>query len=326
MSQKVYDEAYERDLLAYFNESLPDKIYDAHFHISRGYAKRTGYEGEPFRQYSDFMEKYIGRAIKGGMVMPQPSSKHTPEDVEDENAYNLAVAQQHGLAAGLIVTPACGRESVEKKLIAYPQIKVLKPYLTYSAVENMYEADILDFVPEWMWGLAQDKEMPILIHLSHYQNMLSDKSNLEQLRYLCKKYPRAKVILAHCAMGHHVRKLQLGLEHIRDLENIWFDCSGAAEALSIYHCIKSFGVERMMYGGDFDHAATVGRICSFGSNFIGLHPGYLNETAVPPDYRYQPLNNAQECLLALLQAAELLELKTKDMEKLFFDNAAEMFA
>lgn len=323
MSQIVYDAAYEQELSKYFDEKLPEKIYDAHFHLNRAYTQKCGYPGAPFEQYSEFIKKYICRPISGGMVMPQPRPR---EILADENAYNLSVAEEKGLAAGLIITPEYGREATEKKLDTYSQIKVLKPYLTYASSENLVEADLLDFAPEWMWELAHDREMPILIHLSHYQNMLNEEINWRQIRQMCGKYPKAKLILAHCAMGHHVHKLKLGLEHIIDLPNIWFDCSGSAEALSIYYCLKAFGVERMMYGSDFDHGATVGRICSFGSNFIGFHEGYINKEAVPSVYQYQPLNNAQECMLALLQAIELLNLGQKDIEKIFYDNAAEMFA
>ena len=122
MMQKVYDAAYEADLLNYFDTMLPEKVYDAHFHLSRSYVKRIGYDGTPFDQYAEFMKKYIARDVCGGMVMPQPSSKHTPEQVDDENAYNLAVAAEHGFAAGLIVPPYFGREKTEKWMDTYPQI------------------------------------------------------------------------------------------------------------------------------------------------------------------------------------------------------------
>lgn len=325
MSQQVYDEAYERELFAYFDAELPEKIYDAHFHLSRRYAAAQGYPNEEYRQYADFMKTYLPRPLSGGLVMPQPSSKHTMVDVDDENAHNLAIAAERGLDAGLIITPACGREKVERLLDAHPQIKALKPYLTYSVADDNYESDITDFAPPWMWELANDRAMPIIIHLSHYQNMLNDPRNIEQIRMLSVHYPNAKIVLAHCAMGHHVRKLQLGLAKIADLKNIWFDCSGSVEALSIYHCLKTFGVDRMLYGGDHDHGANVGRICSFGSNFIGLHPGYLNEEAIPPDYKYQPLNNLQEGLLALLQACELLGYGVKEKEKIFYSNAKALY-
>ncbi len=326
MTQKVYDAAYEQDLFNHFDTYLPEKVYDAHFHLSRAYVKRLGFDGTPFEEYDAFMQKYIARKVCGGMVMPQPSSKHTPEQLDDENDYNLAVAREHGFAAGLIVPPYYGREKAEKMMDTHPEIKVLKPYLTYTTTADMFESDLLDFAPEWIWELANDRSFPVLIHLSHYQNMLSDEKNIEQLRYVSEKYPNAKIVLAHCAMGHHSRKLKLGLEKIKDLKNIWFDCSGSAEALSIYYCLKTFGVDRMMYGGDHDHGANVGRICSFGSNFIGFHVGYVNEDVVPPDYRYQPLNNAQECLLALLDACEILELDAADYEKIFYKNAATLYA
>jgi len=325
MAQKVYDAEYEKKRNEYFDSSLPEKVFDAHFHISRNYAKRTGYNGTPYQQFCEFNEKYTLRKLSGGLVMPQPSGSHTEETLADDNEYNLNLAADKGLAAGLIIRPQCGREKTEKLLDKYPQIKVLKPYFCYSDAPNKIEADMLSFATEWMFSLANDREMPILVHLSHYKNMLSEPSNIEQINAMCRKYPKAKLVLAHCAMGHHIQKLIWGLEGIKGLANVWFDCSGAVEAMSIYHCIKNFGVEKMMYGGDFDHGATVGRIVSFGSNFIGFHNGYLNEEKVPSVYHYEPLNNCQEGILALLQAAQILDLKPSDIEKLFYSNAAELY-
>lgn len=325
MSQIVYDEKYERDLLDYFNENLPVKIYDAHFHISRDYAKRSGYKGEPFKQFVEFTEKYTVRSFTGGLVMPQPSTRHTKDTLADDNAYNLALAQKYDLEAGLIVTPKCSCNAITAMLDKHPRVKVLKPYLTYTSDTKMFETDILSFAPEWIWELANGRNMPIMLHLSHYQNMLNEESNWRQIRTLSLKYPKVKLILAHCAMGHHVRKLRLGLEHINDLKNIWFDCSGTAETMSIYYCIKYFGVEKMMYGGDFNHGANVGRICSFGSNFIGFHEAYININNIPGDYKYQPLNNALECMLALIEACELLALSKKEIEDIFYNNAVKLF-
>ena len=325
MNQKVYDAAYEEKLLEYFDEMLPEKIYDAHFHISCEYTESTGYQGDPYKQYRDFSEKYTKRDVAGGMVMPQPQKNQPIKETDAQNLYNIELAKREGLSAGLIITPYCNREKILKYLDEYNVIKAFKPYLTYSTSENMFESDILDFAPEWIWELADEKEMPVVIHLSHYQDGLSHPKNIEQIKYLCGKYTKMKLVLAHCALGHHIQKLIWGLKEIKGIPNIRFDCSGSAEAVSIFHCIKEFGVDKMMYGGDFNHAATIGRICSFGSNFIGFHEGYVNEDAVYKGYKYQPLNNAQECLLALLQATEMLNLNKNDLEKIFYDNAFNLY-
>ena len=107
--------------------------------------------------------------------------------------------------------PSYTAEKTEKMMSAHPEIKALKPYLTYSTAKDIYESDIFEFAPEWMWQYAHEREMPVILHLSHYQNMLYDENNVRDLRYISKKYPKAKIVLAHCAMGHHLQKFKCWL-------------------------------------------------------------------------------------------------------------------
>ena len=316
------DLAYEEYLAAYFNERLPDRIYDGHFHIRGDRYLEQGITHGTYEPYLAFIKETLGERLKGGLVMPPPTFL---EVLHRDNAYNLALAEKEGYEAGLLVAPSGTREEVEEMLTKHPSIRALKPYLTYLPDDRRFEADILEFAPEWIFACANDRALPVIIHLSHYGNMLSERANFEQVRYLAEKYPRMKLVLAHCAMGHHVGKLKMGLPHIKGLKNVWFDCSGSTEALAIYACLKEFGAERMIYGTDYNHGASLGRICSFGSNFIGFHPGIVDEGAVPPDYRYQPLSNAVEGLVALFDAGDLLSLGDKDYERIFFDTAKEVF-
>lgn len=317
------DTAYEAHLAAYLDSRLPDRVYDGHFHIRGERYLAAGITKGTYEPYLSFAAETLGaHRLAGGLVMPPPTFA---EHLHGDNAYNLALAEREGYEAGLLVAPMQSREEVEAQLDTHPTVRALKPYLSYLPQEQRFDADILTFAPEWIFALANDRSIPIIIHLSHYGNMLSERANYEQVRYLAEKYPRMKLVLAHCAMGHHVGKLKMGLPHIAGLKNVWFDCSGSTEALAIHACLKAFGTDRMIYGTDFDHGASLGRICSFGSNFIGFHPGIVNEDAVPPDYRYQPLSNAVEGLVALFDAGDLLSLTDKDYEKIFFHTAKEVF-
>ena len=192
MNLKVYDEAYEKRLSEYFDRMMPEKVYDAHFHISKEYANMSEYKGDPYTQYEEFMEKYIGRKIAGGLIMAAASSKHTPAQLDDENDYILSLAKREGLDVGLLMMPSYTKEKAEKMLEAYPEIKALKPYITYTTGSNMFESDLFEYAPEWMWEIANEREMPVIIHLSYYQNMLSDDRNIRDIRYVSKKYPKAK--------------------------------------------------------------------------------------------------------------------------------------
>lgn len=331
MFENVVDKEYLKNLMEYFDKNLPEKIYDAHTHISRARMERIGYDGTPIDEFRNFFEAAIPRKLDGCLLMAAMSVP--AENVYDENLYIASVARENGFKTGMTVTPNCKRDVIEKMLKENSEIALFKPYMTYAPdIANRYETDMLDFAPEWIWEMANDHEFPVLIHLSHYQNMLSEKANWEQIRYVSEKYPKAKIILAHCAMGHNVRKLRLGLEHIRDLKNIWFDCSGSTETMSIYYCLKAFGPQRMMYGADHDHGANFGRIVSYGSNFLAIHNvnslhngEYPTSYGQQSDYKYQPLTNAHEGILCLLEATEVLGLTKENKENIFYNNAYELF-
>ena len=107
-------------------------------------------------------------------------------------------------------------------------------------------------------------------------------------------------------------------------ENLYFDCSGVTEALSIYYCMKEYGADHMLYGGDFNFGEDIGRIVSVGSNAVGLHPGYLDESKMPGCYKYQPFNNLIEGLFALAEAGRLLSFTKKDWNKVFYENGMKI--
>lgn len=322
MAKTSYDEKFEQELYDFFDARLPDKIYDAHVHISRDFMKKNGYEGEPYEFFKKFTAKYMPRKLSGALVMPQPSSSHTAEILRDENRYNLDLTKRENLSAGLVVRPSCSMECVEQLLSENPHIKVLKPYLVYAEkAENVEETDIDTFAPEWMWQLANEREMPILLHLSHYKELLSHPANYGQINYFCTKYPKAKLVLAHCAMGHNVEMLRRGLEQIKGLKNIWFDCSGAGEAAAIAYCVRYFGTDRMMYGGDFDYGTFFGRIYSYGSSWHAMRPTPERDKISG----YRPINNLQDCLLQLIYAIDAMALTEKQVEDIFYNNAKQIY-
>ena len=316
---------YKASLRAYFDSVLPGELYDAHFHLATFYKNRKTCIGEPLDEYRTFMEEATARPIAGGLLMTSPSSRHTAERLEDENKYVLEVAKANGFKLGYVISPtfhtAAGVDAYVRA--EGDTVRALKPYLTYSTAENHYESDISDYCPEWMFEVANEHSLPIVLHLSHYGDMLLDENNIRELRYFSAKYPKAKLVLAHCAMGHHVRKLRLALPRIADLENVWFDCSGISETMSIYYCLKAFGVSRMMWGGDFSFGATLGKCFSFGANFLGLHEGYLKP--LPPDYSYEPLDNTTEGMVALLEAADLLSLGKDELSQIVYGNGKAFY-
>lgn len=317
---------YAESLKEYFDASLPARVYDAHFHLATHYKNRPTCIGEPVDEYFSFMREAIRRPIAGGLLMASPSGRHTAKTLQVENDYVVKVAEERGFKVGYIVTPSFHTpELAEAYVKAHAgTVRALKPYLCYSTAANKFESDLADYTPDWMFELANAYELPVVIHLSHYNDMLLDPNNIRDIRSASKRFPKAKIVLAHCALGHHVRKLRLALPRISDLDNVWFDCSGISESMSIYYCLRTFGASRMMWGGDYAFGANLGRCLSFGANFLGLHPGYLKD-GLPGDYKYEPLDNATEGTVALLEACEVMGLGRTDLDAIFYGNAKALY-
>lgn len=335
------DVSFEKEIMTFIKNELPEKFFNAHFHITRmsldaaselpsgskvEYVEPEKEEDTPFGQYRSFTDSLLGKdKVQGGLVLPLPGTCKDAELIADENAYNLNVAEQYHLAAGLLVTPETDPAWADSMLKNHKQIKALKPYMTYSVNPDIYESDILDFAPEWIWGLAHEREYPVVLHLSHNGNQLSDPKNIEQIRYISKKYSKAKIVLAHSAMGYNSLKNRKGLEAIKDLKNIWFDCSGAPETVSTYNCMKLFGYEHMMWGDDYSYSTALGRMRGLGSNYLGLTSDEMDFSQIWPDYRFIPFPNLLEGIMSLYEACDLMELTETQIEQVFYRNGADFY-
>lgn len=326
-----FDYAYEKDLLARLAPKIPSKVFDAHFHLSLN--EIPGVSDEmAFDTWKEFTNAYLGGdKIHGGLIMCHPRYYSEKETLDANRLFACDLAERHaGFASGFVVSPKDDPKEIEIRIQQYPHVVALKPYLTYSGAENIYEADILEFAPEWMWELANQYEMAMILHISHFGDGLFDPRNGKQIRYLCKKYPRVKVNLSHCAMGHNPDKLKQGLHYLDGLDNIWTDISGIGEALSVIYMLKYLGPERVMFASDGYLYAfkTNSRVFSVGGHYLTLTDQIARNFSVlglPNAYQFKPVTPFAENLSAAMAAFEVSELTEMQMQDVFFNNAANQF-
>jgi predicted TIM-barrel fold metal-dependent hydrolase len=320
------DYEYEAELKERFKAKLPKKVFDAHFHLSKKYASQFPQFHSAFDEWHHYMSDILGEnRLSGGLMMCNPSKTALETEGENNEYIFTQTHEGDGYAIALVVTPQCNKEKIKEIIAKNPKITTLKPYFEFSISKNKYESDILDFAPEWMWELAHELKMSILLHLSHYKNLLYDSSNIEQLNKMCLKYPDVRLVLAHCAMGHNPDKLKSGLQYIDNLDNIWFDCSGIAEPAAICHVLDVFGPKKLLYGGDHDFGARPGRIASFGSSFVHLRKEDADKERSSLRYKADPMSHAMEDLLALFVACEEYGLDKQAWEDIFYNNARWLF-
>jgi predicted TIM-barrel fold metal-dependent hydrolase len=97
-------------------------------------------------------------------------------------------------------------------------------------------------------------DIPILIHAFHKAvGQLKYESYSWNVANLARKYPEAKIIMAHMAANCYT-----GLKPIKDLKNVWVDFSGTIiRGDDILYAKKAVGVERILFGTDMPGASAL---------------------------------------------------------------------
>ena len=306
--------------------NLPRKMFDFHAHIYRVddmHVKSPDFllQGPRVASVAQW-RKHIGRQVgeerlQGGLFMPYISPTC---DITAANEFLFEQLQANPGSRGLLlVAPNSPREKV-KEWLSKPGIVGFKPYYMLSTETPVSESSIEGYAPDWMWRMADECGLIMTIHLVR-KGALSDAGNQAYLQQQCTKYPRAKIVLAHCGRGFHAPNTLKGLKGISGLKNVWFDTAALCESDSIVAVLKAFGVKKLLWGTDFSVSEIRGKAITIGDNFYWLTPDVPGWKEIAS---CNPTLIGLESLRAVCEAADCLDLKESDRNDIFYGNAVRL--
>ncbi len=313
---------------AEFHEHLPRRVFDAHAHLYRVADLDVGghrlfAEGPDEAGLSQWRE-HIGRQVgcvrlDAGLFIPDPRPLR---GIGAVNKYVLAeLAGDRRSRAAMLVAPDTPRDALEAWL-DNPRAAALKPYHLLCDDRPTFEADLLSYCPEWMWKVAHERRLAIILHLVR-RDAVADAGNQQTIRRLCDRYPNTRVVLAHAARSFHAPNARNGIGALRGIENIYFDTAAICEAEPLLAILEHFGPRRLLWGSDFPISQMRGRCVTLGDGFAWLTPESLDwEKLSPPP---EGLLAGLEALRAVLTAAETFGLNDTDLQDVFCDNALRLY-
>jgi glutamate-1-semialdehyde 2,1-aminomutase len=198
----------------------------------------------------------------------------------------------------------------------------LKCYHLFAPRENTFEAAVEEYLPEAHVQVAHELELTITLHMVRARAM-ADPVNQEAIARLARKYPKSKWILAHAARGFNPHHTIEGIESLRGIENIWCDTSAVTEAGAFEAIVRTMGLSRLLYGSDFPVSHLRGRCVAIGDTFLWLTEDNTQFQALHGGVR--PLLILMESLRALKLACWNLRLSDAEVERVFWQNAAELY-
>lgn len=300
------------------NAFLPSFLFDAHAHVS--YLGNTPYGiGEYLQFQKDSLpntETLGGNAI----VMPLPEMADRQNGLRDQSSRLLAedLERHKNFVGEVIVLPDDTDADVERQLL-HDRIRGLKCYHFFSPKKPTQNADVCEYLPESAWRVANDRGLCITLHLVK-DAALSDTENMSYLLDHARRYPNAKLILAHCGRAFAAWTVIDRAARFADLPNVFFDLSGICEPVPMMECIRAVGSGRVLWGSDFPISSQKGKAISLGSGFLWLLDGELERLGVAS----AELVLCEE-LRAFGQASRLLDLSPLALDEIFYKNARSVF-
>ena len=319
----------DRRMAVELSEIIPSEIFDAHAHIYRkedlNISGGSFWNEGPERVDISVWEKEIQNffpetKIRGGLFLstPMPNS-----DIGKMNAFLIEELSTHPESRGLLQFAMDSDPGEYAELIKTRGVAGFKPYHFSSGHRPTTGSSISGFLPEWVWTLADKENLVITLHIVK-QKALLDPENQSQIITMSRKYPEARLVLAHAGRGFHAFNTVKGIKAYRGLDNLWFDLSGICEAESLLAILHEFGPSRLMWGSDFPVSHIRGRAVTLGTGFAWLQPGTIDWENPDLGGKPEPILVGFESLRALKTAADEFGLNREDMKDIFCDNAMKL--
>ena len=318
----VHDEQIWHDELADF---VPERIFDAHVHLFNGTHLPDSVESSWSFADLNTLRRWAARLYPGRetnfLVLGTPCREM---DVDAHNHWAAdQVRQDSASRMNRLVTPDCAVASIGSDVERYGFIG-LKPYRIFSTSGDIHQCRIHEFLPHEQLELANELELWVTMHLSRHHGC-ADEANLRDLReYTTNRYPRIRWILAHCARSFTYWPIRQAIERLRDLPNIWYDLSAVTDVRPFITLFTQENLDRVFYGSDgIDSTNFHGQYVALGRAWQGLDTSRFELNFPHCDGR--PILAIYEQLLSMKHAAEIAELTTDDLEKIFWRNATSAF-
>jgi glutamate-1-semialdehyde 2,1-aminomutase len=324
----------ENDLrcLERIRSRMPDKLFDIHIHIYDmdflpGFTGPDSVMGSGAR-IKGFSEAHalLGAMLPSrpirfcALMVPDRKMREDPALMKQADAFLIRQLEAHPENAGAIgVMNEETEESLEARLV-HKGIRGFKCYHVTASRKDTFNADIAEYLSEAVWKTAHNRDMFITLHMVK-QGSLSDPENLAYIREHLKRYPRAKLILAHAARGFAPATAIDSLDALSGFDNVYFDTAAVCEPIAIEIIIRRFGVNRVLWGSDYPVSAGRGKCVSLGDDFVWITPKNLT---VKTCYDKGMVLVGVENLMAMDYAAMAAGLSKSDIGDIFYNNAVRL--
>ncbi len=320
---------------------LPDKIIDIHTHVwlkafrlaaptgrAVTWPLRVAAQGPIEELVETYRLMFPGKSVKPLIFSFVESHE---DDFEAANAYTIQAASRHGFPALVFASPQWSGERLEQEIRRGDFIGA-KVYLTLSPAHiPADEIRIFDFLPHHQLEVLDRHGWIVVLHIPRSAR-LRDPANLTDMLEIERRYPNARVIIAHVGRAYCPEDVGDAFTVLAQTQHMLFDISANTNAAVFEQLIRTVGPRRILFGSDLPITRMrTRRICENG-NYINLVPRGLYGD-VSDDKHMREVDGEQADAMSLFlyeeidafrRAAVAASLTPRDIEDVFYNNAVRI--
>lgn len=312
-----------------FEDFLPQKILDFHVHLFPASAKPSNRPfscaGHPLKCYTarqffaDCEAVYPGREVRAVFFgMPLQGWRQKVND-----SYIMRTCDfRRGFPVRLFDPEHDRPEDVRNDVLAFGFVG-LKPYPAYVRRVSQDKVRISDMLPDGVMAVADELCLLIILHLPR-PGRLADPDNRKDIVRLCKRWPRAQVILAHVGRAYYLRNVIEGLDGLTDLPNLWFDTAMLNHWEVLAHLFKRANPRRILFGTDIPIALAPGKSVEINDQYTYITPVPWELSIDDQKGKIVFTSFLYEELRAIRRAVAEVDLDRTFVEGLFYRNGIHL--
>jgi predicted TIM-barrel fold metal-dependent hydrolase len=331
-------EFYEENL----KDFLPERIIDIHSHVwldkfnsqVPGTDKRAvSWPKLVARENSiqDLLETY-DLMFPGKRVTPLIfSSVSSITNIDEANNYISEASKKFAVPGLLYSHPHWTGQELELKIIKGGFLGI-KVYLSLSA--QYIPADeirIFDFLPHHLLEVVDRLGLIVMLHIPR-RDRFKDPVNQHQILEIHEKYKNLKLIVAHVGRAYCNHDLGDAFDVLKDADRLLYDFSANTNEWVFEQLIKAVGPKRILFGSDMPIVRMRMKRIEKNGIYVNLVPkGLYGDVSGDKNMAEVEGNKADDLTFfiyeeinSFLLAAKASLLNKKDIEDIFFNNAAKL--
>ncbi|NPV78656.1 MAG: amidohydrolase family protein [Firmicutes bacterium] len=309
---------------------VPDTIFDFHCHIWLCDHMRGGWSIESSSPSLPFTcAEFPVERLTGAESILFPGKRVTmlmfglprkEVDIARNNEY-VSSSSRKVNGYGLMIPPLDASSDELDAMISRGSFVGFKPYWTFVTWKEQNEVRIDDMVTEAQLEVANARKLIILLHIPR-ELRLADPDNLDSIKRMARRYPNARLVIAHVGRSYCTWPAKEGLGQLKDLENVYFDTAMVQNPVVYQLLFRKVSLERILFGTDLPIAWEKGRVvCVNERNLFVTAKPYPWSLSAPGEKALECTYFAYESLRAIKEAAELEDLSPTQLKPIFYDNA-----